>query len=210
MTESGGRSVLDRRPAWSGPVRDAGDTAVDAGIDGVHFEPLARHVDDRGWFVKPFQASAVAAAGGDPLVGEVFVSSSHRGVIRGLHFQEPPSDHAKTVTCLSGVIYDVVVDLRAGPQERRVARFRLDGDAPARLHLPSGVAHGFQALTDDAVVVYVTSTEHDPARDRGVRFDSVGIDWPLPPQAVSTRDQSFPAFDAYRWPGASSDGTGAG
>ena len=205
-----GRSVVERRPAWSGPVREDGDPVADAGIAGVRFEPLARHGDDRGWFVKPFQASAIAAAGGDPAVGEVFVSSSHRGVVRGLHLQEPPSDHAKTVTCLSGVIFDVVVDLRTGPGERRVACFRLDGDAPARLHLPSGVAHGFQALTDDAVVLYVTSTEHDPVRDTGVRFDSVGVEWPLPPQAVSARDHSFPASDDYRWPGTASDGPGAG
>lgn len=179
---------------WSGPVDEVP-------VPGVVYAPLPRHEDGRGWFVKAFQASRIEAAGGEGRVREVYLSSSQRGALRGMHFQVPPHDHAKTVVCLSGAVVDVVVDLRAGsPAEGRAVRFRLDGAAPGQLHLPPGIAHGFQALVDDTIVAYVVSTEHAPEHDRGIRWDSVGVTWPLPPTAISGRDRGFPPLDRFRSP----------
>lgn len=160
-------------------------------IAGLVHTPLARWSDDRGNLVKVFQASALAAQPGR----EVFLSTSARGVVRGLHFQVPPHDHAKTVVCLAGSILDVVVDLRRGsPSEGQVACFELDGASPAQLHLPAGLAHGFQALEDDTLVAYIVSSEHAPDHDRGIRWDSIGVDWPLPVTAMSDRDRAFPGI----------------
>lgn len=162
-------------------------------IPGVLRTPLPRFGDERGWLLKVFQRSALRDAGGDGGVGEVFLSCSARGTIRGLHFQVPPHEHAKTVVCLEGAILDVVVDLRRGsPTEGAVACFGLDAAEPAQLHMPVGVAHGFQALADDTVVAYLVSSEHAPDHDRGIRWDSVGVDWPLPPTHISPRDQAHP------------------
>jgi dTDP-4-dehydrorhamnose 3,5-epimerase len=186
--------LVDPEVPWSGALDDEPPP-------GVLFHEIDRHVDPRGWLVKLFRASELAAAGGDAGVGEVFVSSSTRGTVRGMHFQTPPHDHAKTVVCLAGAILDVVVDLRTGsPAAGRAARFRLDAMAPHRLHVPAGMAHGFQALADDTVVGYVVTSEHQPDHDTGVRWDSVGVTWPLPPSRLSERDQSLPPLDEFRSP----------
>lgn len=166
-------------------------------IAGLVHTPLARWTDGRGSLVKVFQASALGAEPGR----EVFLSTSTRGVVRGLHFQVPPHDHAKTVVCLAGSILDVAVDLRRGsPTEGRVASFALDGGSPAQLHLPAGLAHGFQALENDTLVAYIVSSEHAPDHDRGIRWDSIGVDWPLPVAAMSDRDQAFPRLAEFDSP----------
>lgn len=186
--------LVDPPEPWSGPVHGPA-------IPGVTYTPLPAHHDARGWFTKVFQRSAVADQGGEREVAEVYLSGSARGVVRGLHFQSPPHDHAKTVGCIEGAAYDVVVDLRAGsPTEGAVAAFRLDARRPARLHLPRGVAHGFQALADQTTMVYVVSTEHAPEHDHGVHFDSVGMRWPINPVVVSERDAALPPFDAFTSP----------
>lgn len=166
-------------------------------IVGLVHTPLVRWTDGRGHLVKVFQASALDADPGR----EVFLTTSARGVIRGLHFQVPPHAHAKTVVCLAGSIVDVAVDLRRGsPTEGQVASFRLDGASPAQLYLPSGLAHGFQALEDDTLVAYVVSTEHSPDHDCGIRWNSIRFDWPVPVTAMSDRDMAFPALDEFDSP----------
>lgn len=182
--------LLDPGEPWSGRLGDLR-------LPGVDLVDLTRHHDGRGWFLKLFEADGIAAAGGDAHVAEVFLSESHRGVVRGLHFQSPPHDHAKTVICVAGRIFDVVVDLRQkSPTESQTAQFHLDANAPARLHVPTGLAHGFQALVDGTIVAYVTSTGHAPLHDEGIRWDSVGVDWPLAPTVISERDRLFPPLDA--------------
>lgn len=169
-------------------------------IPGCARLDLFRAEDDRGGFVKLFERSTFAAAGLDPDVAEAFCSTSRRGVVRGLHFQLPPADHAKTVTVLSGRVLDVVVDLRTdSPTYGRHARFDLD-EAGAGVHIPVGCAHGFQALTDEATMVYLVSTEHSPEHDTGVRWDSAGIEWPLPPTVISDRDRALPPLAEFDSP----------
>jgi dTDP-4-dehydrorhamnose 3,5-epimerase len=166
-------------------------------IPGCSLVALRLATDDRGDFVKLFQRSVYEAAGLDATVAEVFFSRSHRGVVRGLHFQLPPHDHAKTVACLQGTVLDVVVDLRVGsPTYARHACFRLDASEPLAVHVPTGCAHGFQALGDDALMAYLVSSEHSPEHDTGIRFDSAGVEWPLPVVGVSERDRALPPFDA--------------
>jgi len=162
---------------------------------------LAYHHDDRGDFVKVFQASALAAAAVDLGIAELFWSRSGRGVVRGLHFQVPPHAHTKLVSIVSGRALDAVVDLRTDtPTYGTHVTVDLDADAPVAVVVPTGCAHGFQSLADDTVVVYATTTEHAPDADRGIRWDSAGIDWPLPATAVSPRDAAFPALDEFASP----------
>lgn len=159
------------------------------------------HGDDRGWFTKPYRASTHLADGLDPTVAETFFSLSARGVVRGMHFQVPPHDHAKTVTCLAGRILDVAVDLRRGsPTEGRHAAAELAGGDGRSLYIPRGCAHGFQALADDSLVAYLVSSEHAPDHDTGVRWDSVGVEWPLPDPVVSARDAALPDASSFTSP----------
>lgn len=187
-------ALVDPSEPWSGPVEGPE-------IPGVRWAPVVGHRDTRGWFTKVFQRRAVLERGGDPEVAEVYLSGSTRGVIRGFHFQVPPHDHTKTVACVAGAVLDVVVDLRvASPTEAMATRFRLDAGAPSSLHLPRGVAHGFQVLSDEATMVYVVSTEHAPEHDRGVHVDSVGVAWPVAPVVLSDRDAGFAPLSAFASP----------
>ena len=164
-------------------------------IPGCAIIGLEPSEDGRGAFVKVYQRSVADAMGFRATVAEFYYSRSSRGVIRGLHFQRPPYDHAKIVVCIIGSIFDVVVDLRVGsPTYAAHATALLNGAAPSAVQVPGGCAHGFQALVDNTLVGYLVSTEHEPAYDTGVRWDSASITWPLPDPVVSSRDGSLPAL----------------
>ena len=170
-------------------------------IPGCAVLSLFSHGDERGDFVKVFQRSAARTAGDDPDIAEIFWSRSARGVIRGLHFQTPPHAHAKLVTVIAGDVLDVVVDLRIGsPTFGRAVTIDLAGTRPAAVVVPPGCAHGFQALTDGTIVAYATSTEHVPDADAGIRWDSVGAQWPIASPIVSARDSGFPARADFESP----------
>jgi len=172
-----------------------------------HFEPLeitgvvlvrpTRHVDARGWLSETYRASAFRAAGlPDTFVQHNLVRSS-KGVLRGLHFQAPPAAQGKLVGVVEGAIYDVAVDLRRGERTfgRWVAR-RLDAGSGASLWIPPGFAHGYQVLTESALVAYAATSEFRPELDRGFRWDDpqVGITWPLPDPVLSDRDSGLRAL----------------
>jgi dTDP-4-dehydrorhamnose 3,5-epimerase len=154
-------------------------------------------VDGRGAFVKTFHAPGFEALGLETVMQETFWSTSKRAVIRGLHYQAPPHDHAKIVTCVRGAMFAAVVDLRSRSSSfGRHIVVALDADDPRVIYVPRGMAHGFQALEDDCTVLYQTSSPHEPSADLGVRWDSCGIPWPEIP-TLSSRDRELPSFAEY-------------
>ena len=156
------------------------------------------HFDDRGAFVKMYHEDWFADIGIPTVWPERFYSRSHCGVIRGLHFQNPPAEHEKLVYCAHGAVLDVVVDLRVGsPTYGEFELFHLDDESWNMVFAPKGMAHGFASLSDETVMAYATSTVHDPTRDTGIRWDSVSIPWPFEKPIVSSRDAALPAFADY-------------
>ena len=157
--------------------------------------------DERGSFAKVFHRGNFAAAGLAGDFAECFQSVSRKGALRGLHFQRPPADHDKLVYCAAGEVFDAVVDLRCdSPAYGRHAAFRLDSKRCNALYIPRGLAHGFQALSDEAVVVYLVTSVHSPAHDDGVRWDSAGIAWPISNPVVSARDAAFAPLKGFKSP----------
>lgn len=157
--------------------------------------------DARGLFVKTFHVGTFRKMGLCTDWQEEFYSVSAKGALRGLHFQIPPQEHVKMVTCLAGAVFDVVVDLRRGsPTYGDHASFRLEAAHPRALYIPPGLAHGFLALSDGALVNYKVSSMHSPEHDRGIRWDSAGIDWPEGVKVVSVRDAAFPALATFDTP----------
>lgn len=152
--------------------------------------------DARGTFRKIVHGEAFAAMGLSCDFVEQYVSTSAPGVLRGMHFQTPPHDHAKLVTVLSGRILDVIVDLRPGPDYGRHASVELDGSEGVSLWLPSGIAHGFLAL-EAATVLYDVTSVHAPANDAGIRFDSFGFAWPIAAPILSERDRALPPLSDF-------------
>lgn len=166
------------------------------GFDGlVRVRPTVRP-DARGSFVKLLHGPSFEAASLPWRFPEQYCSTSRRGVLRGMHFQTPPHDHAKLVYCLSGRVLDVVLDLRrASPTYGRAFSMELDGEVVDGLLVPRGFAHGFLTLSGSATLAYFVETVHAPQSDTGVRWDGFGFDWPVEEPLVSPRDEQLPSFD---------------
>jgi dTDP-4-dehydrorhamnose 3,5-epimerase len=163
---------------------------------------LPRFDDDRGTFVKTVQHSVFHELGLPVDFVEQFHSHSRRGVVRGLHFQSPPYEFDKLVTCVAGEAWDVVVDLRAGsPTFGAHTAVGLSAARANAVFVPVGCAHGFLSLREDTVLSYWVTAEHSQDHDDGIRWDSMGIDWPLErPPILSARDASLPLFADHETP----------
>ncbi len=154
--------------------------------------------DARGRFVKVFHEQAFAAQGLETRFVEEYYSVSHKNVIRGLHFQLPPFDHVKMVYCVQGEVLDAVVDLRVGSLTYgQFALFELSAAKANSVYIPSGLAHGFCVLSEQAIMIYKVSTIYSPAHDAGVLWNSVGIPWPTTEVILSARDRGFPALESF-------------
>lgn len=169
-------------------------------LPGTWHVQLRRLDDVRGSFVKTFSRSVFEAHGASIDLLEEFYSTSHRHVIRGMHFQLPPHDHMKVVYCAVGTVADVLLDLRKGSGYGRVAQVQLSADEPSLVFIPRGVAHGFCSLSDFSLMVYKTSTEHAPSADAGVLWNSFGHTWPCQTPILSERDQRHPALADFDSP----------
>jgi dTDP-4-dehydrorhamnose 3,5-epimerase len=158
-----------------------------------------RHVDARGGFARSWCAREFELHGLDTRHAQSSISSStRRGTLRGLHYSIPPHAEVKVVRCVRGAVYDVLLDLRSdSPTYRRWYAQTLTADNGLALHVPEGVAHGFQTLEDSSDILYQMSEFHDPDCARGVRWDDPAFDiqWPDGPRILSERDRTYPDFD---------------
>ncbi len=167
----------------------------------MHVFTPALFTDERGSFAKSFHDDWFRERGIDFQMREEFFSRSRRDVIRGMHFQTPPHDHGKVVVCLQGAILDVLVDLRRDSGSYGQSwSIELSESNRAVLYVPSGVAHGFLAKTDDALVHYKTSSVHAAAHDSGIRWNSFGFNWPVASPLLSERDRGFPGLAGFESP----------
>ncbi|MCU1514462.1 MAG: dTDP-4-dehydrorhamnose 35-epimerase related [Microbacteriaceae bacterium] len=151
--------------------------------------------DSRGTFAKPFPLPA--ASGIEFEVKEIFSTSSGRGVVRGMHFQFEPDQIAKIVWVTTGSIFDVLVDLRDHDGFGTAYSWELNSTAGNALLVPAGFAHGFQSLEAGSVVNYAVDDVFSPGRDAGIRWDSVGVSWPLAVTEMSARDTAHPSLDDF-------------
>jgi len=145
--------------------------------------------DTRGTFAELWRNDDARAAGLPAFVQDN-LARSRRGVVRGLHFQNPRAQ-AKLVTAIEGEIFDVAVDVRAGsPTFGRWAAFTLSGSNGRQLYVPAGFAHGYQTVSDGSVVMYKCSDFYSPDDERAVRWDDddLAIAWPIRDAVVSARD----------------------
>jgi dTDP-4-dehydrorhamnose 3,5-epimerase len=169
---------------------------VDARLDGAKLLKPRVHGDERGFFLESFRADVLAEAGIDQIFVQDNHSRSRHGIVRGMHFQPA---QAKLVRCVRGVIFDVIVDIRAGsPTFGRWDGYELNDQTHHQLLVPDGFAHGFCVLSDIADVTYKVTSYYDPSGEGGFRFDDpeVGIEWPLPADELiaSARDSSAPTL----------------
>lgn len=162
---------------------------------------LPAFFDSRGSFVKTFHDTSLKESGIDFELKESYFSYSEKDVIRGMHFQLPPHHHAKIVFCPHGAILDVIIDLRKeSPTYKQYFPQELSEENHKAFYIPEGFAHGFKALTDDALTYYLVSSEYHKASDTGIRYDSFGFDWEVNHPIISERDLSFISLAAFQSP----------
>jgi dTDP-4-dehydrorhamnose 3,5-epimerase len=166
-------------------------------LSGVMLLQPIVHGDQRGFFLETYRRSVLADLGIEDEFVQHNHSRSHRGVVRGMHFQP---GMAKLVRCARGAIYDVLVDLRRGsPTFGRWEGFDLNDSSHRLLYCPDGFAHGFCVLSDVADVVYMTTAYYDSAQESGFAYNdpAVAIAWPRGVElSPSERDRNAPALAA--------------
>ncbi len=164
----------------------------------VHPTPFR---DDRGRFVKVFHTPLFLEQGLVTDFAEEYYSVSQPGVLRGMHFQLPPRDHAKLVFCTAGEVLDVIVDIRRGsPTFGEHVMVELSAEAGTMVYIPRGMAHGFYVPRETSTLVYMVETVHSPPHDAGIAWDGCGIVWPTSSPQLSARDKALPRLDAFETP----------
>jgi dTDP-4-dehydrorhamnose 3,5-epimerase len=152
--------------------------------------------DQRGYFFETYHARRYADYGINAGFVQDNVSFSHKGVIRGLHYQlEKPQ--GKLVMVLQGEVIDVVVDIRRGsPHFGKWLKNQLSAANHRQLYVPPGFAHGFMVISDTAIVLYKVTDFYNPGDEYGIIWNDpdLGIDWPRVDALISDKDREFPTL----------------
>jgi dTDP-4-dehydrorhamnose 3,5-epimerase len=167
---------------------------IETPLPGVLLIEPAIYNDPRGTFFETYQRERFAAAGIDLPFVQDNQSVSRRGVLRGLHYQEP-QPQGKLVRCTRGALFDVAVDIRRGsPHFGRWYGVELSEENRKMLWIPPGFAHGFCALSEQADLAYKCTELYRPEYDRGIRWNDpeIGIEWPLEEPLLSPKDDAAP------------------
>lgn len=175
--------------------------AFDTRLGGVIMLEPEAFTDGRGVFFESFNAGRFTEATGLEMT---FVqdnqSRSHRGVVRGIHYQLPPAEQGKLVRVLAGVVFDVAVDLRrSSPTFGRWLGTELSAHNRRQIWVPPGFGHGFLALSADAEVLYKATRYYAPEHERAIRWNDpdLGIEWPLEDAEplLSAKDAAAPLLE---------------
>ncbi|WP_114639661.1 dTDP-4-dehydrorhamnose 3,5-epimerase family protein [Polynucleobacter necessarius] len=169
-------------------------------LSGCYLIKCDAFEDLRGTFVKTYHENLYRKLGISFTMREEYYSASKKDVIRGMHFQSPPFDHEKIVSCIRGSVLDVLLDLRQGNSYGATASVRLSGEGHYFIYIPKGIAHGFLSLESDSLMIYKTSTIHMPDSDLGIRWNSFDFNWGLDDPILSPRDQQHVPFDKFQSP----------
>jgi len=168
-------------------------------LKGAYIIELEKLEDERGFFARSFCQREFQEHGLNMHIVQCNVSyNKKKWTLRGMHYQAKPFEEDKLVSCIKGVTYDVIIDLR--PKSTTLGEWfasELSDDNYEMIYIPKGFAHGFQTVDDDTVVYYQMSEFFVPEYARGVRWDdpAFGIKWPYAtPSVVSEKDSSHEDF----------------
>lgn len=171
-------------------------------LEGAYLIDPAPFKDHRGFFARVFCEKELKEIGYTKKIVQINHSlTTRKGAIRGMHFQYPPKAEIKMVKCLSGAVFDVIVDLRkTSPTFGRWHGEELTSKNMKMMYIPEGFAHGFQTLEEDSQLLYFHTEFYSPEHEGGVRFDDpdLAIQWPLPVSDISEKDRRLPLLKELR------------
>lgn len=157
-----------------------------------------RFKDDRGEFLETFRVEVFKAHGLEFEYVQDNISVSKKGTIRGLHYQLPPMSQAKLVMVPAGKILDVAVDMRQNsPSYKQHFSTVLSSENRQMMFIPSGFAHGFSVLSEEATVYYKCNNYYNKELERGIKWDDseLNIDWQVDSPILSDRDRNLPSLN---------------
>lgn len=177
---------------------------IESPLPGVILIEPKVFADDRGFFMETYHLARFREAG----IPAEFVQDNHsqskRGVLRGLHYQEP-HPQGKLVRCTRGALFDVAVDIRRGsPAFGKWYAVEISAENRRMLWVPPGFAHGFCAISEVADLVYKCTALYDAKSDRSILWNDpdIGIEWPVADPLLSPKDAVAPRLrDAQVLPG---------
>ena len=177
---------------------------VETSLQGAYLLKSRVYNDERGFFMETYSAKKFAEFG----IDAVFVQDNHsmsvtKGVLRGLHFQNPPYAQAKLVRVTKGAVYDVIVDLRKdSPTFGKWAGFELSVENAYQLFVPRGFAHGFCTLEDYTEFQYKCDNFYTPESEGSIMWNDpdLGIYWPIANPILSEKDAKAQRFSEFNSP----------
>jgi dTDP-4-dehydrorhamnose 3,5-epimerase len=167
-------------------------------LSGAYLLELKKIEDNRGFFARSWCRDDFESAGLNANIAQANLAwNRKKGTLRGMHFQVAPHAETKLVRCTRGEIFDVIIDLRpSSPTYLDSYGVLLSAENYLSLYVPEGFAHGYQTLTDNAEISYMTTALYAPSAARGVRYNEpvFGIQWPLPVSEISEADKKWPDY----------------
>ena len=174
-------------------------------IEGVVILTPRIFIDERGYFFESWSRHEFEEKIGKIDFCQDNESMSTYGVIRGLHFQNPPYAQSKLVRCIKGRVLDVAVDIRKGsPTYGKHVAVELTEDNHRQMFIPKGFAHGFSVLSETALFQYKCDNFYHPEADGGISLEdeTLGIDWKIPDELkiLSEKDKRHIKLNAFDSP----------
>lgn len=168
------------------------------GIEGVWIARSPIHQDERGFFREWFKSDEIKTLLGRTFeVKQANISSSKKGVLRGIHYSQAREGQGKWVICVSGSIWDVVVDIRpSSPTFKKWIGIEMKGDRGDALFISEGLGHAFIALEDNSHIAYLLTSPYSPADEFEIHplDPDLAIAWPIENVSLSTKDAAAPSF----------------
>lgn len=171
-------------------------------LKGAFIVELDRKEDERGFFARAFCAKEFEEHGICANVVQANISHNHKkGTLRGMHYQLPPASEPKFIRCISGAVWDVIIDMRPdSPTYMEHLGVELSVENRRAIYVPDMFAHGNQALTDGAELLYLMGEYYTPGCAVGLRYDdpAFGIEWPLPVTVINDNDRAWPLMEVVK------------
>ncbi|GHN02631.1 dTDP-4-dehydrorhamnose 3,5-epimerase [Cytophagales bacterium WSM2-2] len=171
-------------------------------LKGAFIIKPERKEDERGFVARTFCHDEFLARGLNPTIVQSDISHvKTKGTFKGMHFQAPPFEEDKIISCLQGAIIDYIVDLRVHSRTfKEWIQIELSAENGYALYVPKSFAHGFYTLCNDTRVFYQMTQYHFPEHSWGFRFDDPAFDIAVPAEiaSLSEKDRSYP--DLYLLP----------
>lgn len=167
-------------------------------IKGVYLIDPEPFVDDRGVFRRHFDQKEFKDNSITTRIVQANISENkYQYTLRGFHYQIPPYEEGKTLSCVKGAIFDIVVDVRPkSPTYLKWISFELDESNRKAIHIPPGCANAFLTLKDNCIIHYYCSQFYNPKAEKGIRYNDplFNFKWPHPPKVISDKDKSHQNF----------------